>query len=89
MLIGGAMIVVKKKQPVAAAALGIMILAAAVLTYALRLIAQLGSYSELTNTVKDVAVAGGLLVLAGLLTTKSRAAEAAGTDRELVHYRVQ
>lgn len=74
MLIGGAMIVVKKKRPVAAAALGIMILAAAVLTYALRLIAQLGSYSELTNTVKDVAVAGGLLVLAGLLTTESRAA---------------
>lgn len=67
MLIGGVMIIARKKQSVTAAATGIMILSVAVLVYAFRVAAHLGSYSELTNTVKDVAVAGGLLVLAGVL----------------------
>lgn len=84
MLIGGTMILAKKQQPVAAATLGIMLLSVAVLTYGFRAAAHLGSYSELTNTVKDVAVAGGLLVLAGILPSEKRAACAAAVDHEIV-----
>jgi hypothetical protein len=44
-----------------------MITVVAVLTYAFRMAAHLGGFGELTNTIKDVAVAGGGLVLAGTL----------------------
>lgn len=79
MVLGGAMILVKRKGPVAATALAIMILVVAVLTYAFRVLAHLGSYSELTNSVKDVAVAGGLLVLAGILPAENKAAKGGPT----------
>ena len=46
------MISAGKQSRAAATVLGIMILVVAVLTYAFRLAAHLGSFSELTNTLK-------------------------------------
>ncbi len=52
-----------------------MILLAAVLTYAFRMVAHEGSYCELTNTIKDAAVAGGALILAGFMRAESLGVE--------------
>ena len=69
------MILAKKKPSAAAAALGLMILLVAVLTYAFRMVAHEGSYCELTNTIKDAAVAGGALILAGFMRAESLGVE--------------
>lgn len=66
------MILIKKRARWAATALGIMILAIAVLTYAFRVAAHVGNIGELTNTLKDVAVAGGAFILAGTLPSENR-----------------
>lgn len=74
LLIAGVMILAKKKARTAATALGIMIFGVAVLTYAFRAAAGGGNYGELTNTLKDVAVAGGTLILAGTLPCEDQPA---------------
>lgn len=89
MVVGGVMILVKRKGPIAATALAIMILVVAVLTYGFRVIAHLGNYSELTDSVKDVAVAGGLLVLAAILPSEDQAARDLTTDLEHAEFRGQ
>jgi uncharacterized membrane protein len=63
LLLGGAMILIGKRARLAATALGIMILLTVVLTYAFRVAAGLGNLGELTNMLKDIAVAGGALIL--------------------------
>jgi len=73
MLIAGVMVLLRKRAHAAATSLGIMLLAVAVLTYGFRVLANLGNYGELTNTLKDVAVAGGAFILAGTLPLENRA----------------
>jgi hypothetical protein len=51
------MIVVKRRERDAATILGAMILSVTVITYLVRMAAHVGNYGELTNTMKDVAVA--------------------------------
>ena len=72
LLVGGGLVLVGKQARPAAIVLGITILAVAVLTYLFRVAANGGSYSELTNTMKDLGVAGGALMLAGILSAKSQ-----------------
>jgi uncharacterized membrane protein len=74
LLIGGTMMLIQIRPRAAGIALGVMILAVAVLTYLFRLEAHLGSYAELTNTIKDVALAGGALILAGSLPSEKHSA---------------
>jgi hypothetical protein len=51
------MIVVKRRERDAATILGAMVLSVTVITYLVRMAAHVGNYGELTNTMKDVAVA--------------------------------
>jgi uncharacterized membrane protein len=75
LFIGGSMILLRKRMDLAAASMGLMILFVAALTYAFRMAAHLGSYGELTNTMKDVAVAGGAMMLAGFAHPENQPAK--------------
>jgi hypothetical protein len=72
LLTAGVMILIKKRARAAAMALGVMILAVAALTYAFRVAGHVGNLGELINTLKDVAVAGGAFILAGILPFETR-----------------
>lgn len=71
LLCAGVMILIRKKATTAAWALGIMILAVAILTYAFRMAGHAANLGELINTAKDVAAAGGAFILAGILDRES------------------
>jgi hypothetical protein len=70
LLCAGAMILIRRNERAAAAALGAMILIATAVVYAFRVAGHGGSIGELTNTLKDVGVAGGAFILAGELSHK-------------------
>lgn len=82
LLVGGTMFLTRRKPREAATALGFMILVVAVLTYAFRMAAHMSSFSELTNTIKDVAVAGGALVLSGITSSESPILQGTHTPEE-------
>ncbi|HEX3438073.1 MAG TPA: hypothetical protein VHT24_14995 [Pseudacidobacterium sp.] len=71
LLVSGVMILIGKRARSAATALGAMILIVAVLTYAFRVAAGVANNGEFINTLKDVAVAGGAFILAGVLPKTS------------------
>jgi uncharacterized membrane protein len=70
LIVGGAMILLQRKVTLSATCLGLMIVVVAALTYAFRMVARLGSYGELTNSIKDLAVGGGALIIAGSMQAK-------------------
>ncbi len=72
LLCGGVLILIGKSERDAAAMLGATILSVAATTYLFRMAAHLGNYSELTNTMKDVAVAGGAFILGGTFSFNQR-----------------
>lgn len=72
MLVAGLMILIQKRARAAATVLGIMILVVAVVTYAFRIVGHADNLGELINTLKDLAVAGGALILAEALPCESR-----------------
>lgn len=74
LLVTGILILTKRQPRTAATVLGFTILIIAVPTYALRMFAHFGNYGELTNTVKDIALAGGAF-LAGEITSRNQAYE--------------
>lgn len=82
MLICGAMILFNQRQLLAAITLGWMILSVAALTYLFRLAAGEGSYGELTNTMKDLAVAGGALISARFLAGEDQRSAARKRESE-------
>ena len=88
LVIGGAMLLAKKRPAKSAIGLGLMLLVVTILTYALRMAAGQGSYSELTNAIKDIAVAGGALILAGLTKTEDPGLPASQPIANEVHYAV-
>lgn len=71
LLVAGMMLLAEKTGRRAAVTLGWMILVSAVATYLFRMLAHVGNLGELTNTLKDVALAGGAFVLAGTLDAES------------------
>lgn len=70
LLAAGVMILSGWRARGAAVALGAMVLAVAVCTYAFRMAGHVANVGELTNTVKDVAVAGGAFILSGMVSDK-------------------
>jgi uncharacterized membrane protein len=55
----GVMMLRKRHERLAACVLGFTVLIAAITTYLFRMYAHAGNFGELTNTMKDVALAGG------------------------------
>jgi uncharacterized membrane protein YphA (DoxX/SURF4 family) len=72
LLATGGMILTGKRPQVAAITLGYLILMVTVLTYAFRTIAGLHNFGELTNMMKDVALAGGAFILSGTYPPAAR-----------------
>jgi hypothetical protein len=62
-LCDGVLTLIGKSERDAGAMLGATILSVAATTYRFRMDAHLGNYSKLTNTMKDVAVAGAAFIL--------------------------
>jgi len=81
LLLAGAMLLSAKRAAETAAALGIFILAAAILIHAFRLAAHDYNNGDFINLLKDLGVAGGAMILSGVLSPRKADEERSGRGR--------